>query len=298
VSVPLLTVVMPTRDRADILERTLDALAAQEGRREAMDLVCVDDGSVDGTPEVLQRRLPLLPFRARAIRGEGSGPARARNLGIAAATADLVAFLGDDTFPEPSWLEAHLAAHARDPGHIVLGDVRWHPECGDDPFLHFLAPRGVQFDYGDLSNPEDLGYDKFFTSNLSLPRVPLAEERFDERFPYAAFEDTELGWRLARRGMRIRYEPRAVVHHLHRYDLRGFMGRMETVGRAAQVLSAVRPELAAKVRPRWPAVQRVAGWMAAPLPGDLLPLSIRRLRWRAMLGGAFCRGYAAGRPRG
>lgn len=293
-SAPLLSVVIPTRDRVDVLARTLDHLAALDGPRDRVELVCVDDGSRDRTAAFLGERLPSMPFPSRALAGTGSGPARARNLGIDAATGDLVAFLGDDTMPERGWLVAHLEAHRRDPGHIVLGDVRWHPDCGDDPFLDFLAPRGLQFDYGDLHDPEDLGHDRFFTSNLSLPRGPLSEERFDERFPFAAFEDIELGWRLGKRGMRVRYEGRAVVHHLHLYDLRGFTRRMETVGRAARHLQRVCPELGAMKTPRWPAVQRLAGAVAAPVPDAVLPPALRRLRWRAVLGGAFCRGYAAG----
>ncbi len=295
---PLLSIIVPTRDRAPLLLRTLDALARLRGPLDRVELVAVDDGSRDSTARVLAERLPSLPFPARALTGEGRGPARARNRGIDAATGDLVAFLGDDTFPEEGWLEAHLAAHGRRPGHIVLGDIRWHPECGEDPFLEFLAPRGPQFDYGDLSDPEDLGYGRFFTANLSLRRGPLAEERFDERFPAAAFEDVELGWRLERRGMRIGYEPAAVVLHLHRYDLAGFARRMEAAGRSARLLAAVRPEIAPRIRPRWPAVQRAAGAVARVVPGGLVPPPFRRLRWRAVLGAAFCRGFAAGGDRG
>jgi glycosyltransferase involved in cell wall biosynthesis len=289
---------MPTRDRAQVLERTLGAMARVRGPLDRVELVAVDDGSRDGTPGVLAGVLPGLPFPARSLRAAGRGPAAARNLGIDAARGDLVAFLGDDTMPEPGWLEAHLAAHARRPGHAVLGEVRWHPELGRDPFLDFLAPRGPQFDYGDLRDPGDLGFARFFTSNLSLPRAALAEERFDERFPAAAFEDVELGWRLERRGLRIGYEPGAVVLHLHRYDPAGFARRMEGAGRSARTMARIRPELEEHARPRWPAVQRAAGALLGPLPEAAFPGGLRRLRWRAVLGAAFCRGWAAGGDRG
>lgn len=287
------TVVLPTRDRCGVLARTLEALAAQRGAGEGLDLVVVDDGSVDGTPAVLRDLLPRLPFPARALRGEGRGPAAARNRALAEARGGLLLFLGDDMIPAPGWLEAHRAAQVRLPGRAVVGEIRWHPDLGEDPFLAFLAPRGPQFDYGEMRDPGDLGYARLFASNLSLARASLGEERFDERFPFA-LEERELGWRLARRGVKVAYEPGALVHHLHRVTLRSYERRMEGTGRSARILERVQPLLGPEVRPRLPALQRVAGALLARVPDGALPARLRRLRWRAVLGAAFCRGYAAG----
>lgn len=291
---PPFSIVIPTRDRAAILARTLDALAAVRGAPGGAELVVVDDGSRDGTADLLAERLPRLPFPARALRAGGGGAAAARNRGIEEARGRIVAFLGDDTLPEEGWLEGHRAAHALRPGHAVLGAVDWHPECGRDPLLSFLAPRGPWLDTGPLDDPSDLGPDRFFACNLSLPRERLLEERFDEGFPGAAGEDRELGWRLHRRGVRLAFSPAARVLHLHPLDLAAFARRMEDAGRAARRMAALHPDMAARVRPRRVALQRAAGAALGALPEGAVPAPLRRLRWRAVLGAAYGRGWMAG----
>ena len=206
----------------------------------------------------------------------------------------LVAFLGDDTLPEPGWLEGHLAAHARRPGHAVLGAVSWHPEAGGGPLLDFLAPRGPQMDVGPLEDPSDLGPHRFFSCNLSLPRSLLLAERFDEGFPEAAGEDRELGWRLHGRGVRVAFAPDARVLHLHSHDLGSFARRMEAAGRAARRMAALHPGAAPDLAPRRAALQRAAGAALSLLPDGAVPPPLRRLRWRAVLGAAYLRGWCGG----
>ena len=291
---PALAVVTPTRDRAAVLSRTLSALEAVRGAGAAAELVVVDDGSRDGTAELLAEVLPSFPFPARSLRAGGRGPAAARNLGVDGAGGALVAFLGDDTLPEPGWLEGHLAAHARRPGHAVLGAVSWHPEAGGGPLLDFLAPRGPQMDVGPLEDPSDLGPHRFFSCNLSLPRSLLLAERFDEGFPEAAGEDRELGWRLHGRGVRVAFAPDARVLHLHSHDLGSFARRMEAAGRAARRMAALHPGAAPDLAPRRAALQRAAGAALSLLPDGAVPPPLRRLRWRAVLGAAYLRGWCGG----
>src|SRR5215217_7959790 len=84
------TVVVPTRGRAAYLEVTLDSLRRQRTRT-AHELLVVDDGATDATPEVAER------FGARLVRhGEQRSLNAARNSGIRAAAADLIAFVDDD----------------------------------------------------------------------------------------------------------------------------------------------------------------------------------------------------------
>ena len=294
----LLSVVIPTRDREGILSRTLDALSRVRGAAGRMEAVLVDDGSRDGTARLLAERLPSLPFPARDVAGEGRGPAAARNLGVREAHGTLVAFLGDDTLPVEGWLDGHLAAHARHPGHAVLGDIRWHPEAQGGAFLDFLSPRGPQFDFGDLADPLDLGPDRFFAANLSLDRRTALEDPFDERFAAAAGEDIEWGGRLHRRGVRLAFAAEAAVLHLHGHDLASFTRRMEAAGRAGRLLGEIRPEKRESVTPRRVAMQKAAAAILGSLPAWAVPPGLRRRRWRAVLGAAYCRGFEEGGARG
>lgn len=237
------SVVVPTHDRMDVLPEVLDALEGQRGAP-PFEIVVVDDGSGDETRELLAARRFAVP--ARVLRQENRGPAAARNAGVRIAAAPRVAFLGDDTVPTPGWLAAHAEAHeSRDGGPelAVIGYTRWHPRVRTTPFLSYINEYGLQFGYRLIEDPEDVPFNFFYTSNLSLSRERLLAEPFDERFPYAAWEDIEVSYRLSQAGQRLVYEPRAVVLHDHPTTLERFCARQEKAGYSATVFYRLHPEL-------------------------------------------------------
>lgn len=240
---PDYSVVIPTYNRMDTLPEVLDALDAQEGAPD-FELIVVDDGSDDGTWSFLEGRRSHVP--TTKLRQENAGPARARNWGVERASGDRVAFLGDDTVPQRGWLRAHAEA-ARSPGEhsllAVIGYTAWHPRMRLTPFLRYINEFGLQFGYALIDDPEDVPFNFFYTSNLSLPRQALLEEPFDLGFPYPAWEDIELAYRLEKKGMRLLYRPEARVLHDHPTDLRRFMGRQEKAGYSAVVFHQLHPEL-------------------------------------------------------
>jgi glycosyltransferase involved in cell wall biosynthesis len=238
------SVVLPTHDRLDVLPEVLDAVEAQRGAP-PFEVVVVDDGSTDGTRELLAERRFAVP--ARVLCQENRGPAVARNAGVSAASGDRVAFLGDDTVPALGWLAAHAAAHERAGGGselAVIGYTRWHRRMRVTPFLRYINEYGLQFGYRLIEDPSNVPFNFFYTSNLSLWRRRLLDEPFDEGFPYAAWEDTELSYRLFASGQRLVYEPGAVVEHDHPTTLERFCARQERAGYSAVVFYRRHPELA------------------------------------------------------
>ncbi|HXU44563.1 MAG TPA: glycosyltransferase [Thermoanaerobaculia bacterium] len=235
---------IPTHNRMDVLPEVLAAVEAQVGAPE-LEVVVVDDGSSDGTAEFLAGRSHKVPLRV--LRQDNSGPAGARNAGVAAAVGGWVAFLGDDTVPAPGWLAAHARAHRRRaeaPRVAVLGYTGWHSRMRLNPFLRYINEHGLQFGYALIEDPEDVPFNFFYTSNVSLPRELLLAEPFDLRFPYAAWEDIEVAYRMTRRqGMRMVYEPAATVAHDHPTDLERFAARQERAGYCAVVFYRLHPEL-------------------------------------------------------
>jgi glycosyltransferase involved in cell wall biosynthesis len=112
---PALTVVVPTRGRAAYLEVTLDSLRRQRTRI-PHEILVVDDGAADATPEIAER------FGARLVRhGERRNLNVARNTGAREASADLIAFLDDDVFVPPGWLEALVEGAGRYPDAEAFG---------------------------------------------------------------------------------------------------------------------------------------------------------------------------------
>jgi hypothetical protein len=95
--------VIPTRDRAGMLATAIASVLAQDVA--GVELVVVDDGSVDGTEELLVRRFPQL----RRLRLPGLGPGPARNAGVAAAEGDVIMFLDSDDL----WTSDHAGRLCR-----------------------------------------------------------------------------------------------------------------------------------------------------------------------------------------
>jgi glycosyltransferase involved in cell wall biosynthesis len=107
VSEAAVAVIVPTRNRADYLETTLRSLAAQEVAG-AFDVIVVDNGSSDHTWRVAER------WQATYVRHDAAvGINAARNAGVRASPAPLLAFLDDDVYAPPGWLAALLAGTAR-----------------------------------------------------------------------------------------------------------------------------------------------------------------------------------------
>lgn len=241
---PEFSVVIPTHDRLEVLAEVLQALEFQQGPP-PFEVVVVDDGSTDGTADWLRSRSFRVPVRT--VHQKNHGPAAARNTGVAAASGRWVAFLGDDTVPDAGWLRTHREAHRSrgdDPRLAVLGYTRWHPRMRTTPFLRYINEHGLQFGYALIRDPEDVPFNFFYTSNVSLPRDLLLAETFDLRFPYPAWEDIELSYRLTRRrGLRLVYEPGAQVAHDHPTDLVRFAARQEKAGYCAVVFYRLHPEL-------------------------------------------------------
>jgi GT2 family glycosyltransferase len=241
---PRASVVIPTFNRCQTLTSVLEALASQvEGRPLAVEAVVVDDGSTDGTWPTLRAWRGGLPLVA--LRQENAGPARARNRGTAAASGEIVLFLGDDTIPQPGWLEHHLEEHRihRRASLAVLGYTSF-PALDDTPFLRWINEFGAQFGYLLIERGDQLPFNFFYTSNISLPRRVLLDlGGFREDFPAAAWEDTELAYRAVASGLRLLYQPRARVEHRHRILPRTFRRRQRTAGRSAAIFAALHPEL-------------------------------------------------------
>ena len=237
------SVVVPTFNRMDVLPEVLEALESQR-QAPPYEILVIDDGSSDGTADFLAGRAFRVP--ARVVSQANAGPARARNAGVELARGQRVAFLGDDTVPSDGWLAAHARAWKERGGGedlAVIGYTGWHPRMTLNPFLRYINEYGLQFGYALIDDPENVPFNFFYTSNLSLSRQWLVAEPFDLRFPYAAWEDIELSYRLFKRGLRLVYAAEATVAHDHPTDIVRFMNRQEKAGYSAIVFYALHPEL-------------------------------------------------------
>ncbi len=205
-----LSALLTTHNRAHLLPRVLEGLAAQTLDRDRFEIIVIDDGSTDDTPRVLaawQDRLRLRIFRQRQ-----AGLAAAKNLGVFAATAPILVFLDDDDVATPGLFVAHLAAHLAMPAPevAVLGLTTLDPEIRDLPVMRHVTEVGCQlFSYGWMQRGQVLDHTGFWGGRSSVKRGLLVRHGvFHPDFTFGC-EDIELGFRLRRHGLSVRFEPRA-----------------------------------------------------------------------------------------
>lgn len=198
----LVSVVVPTRGRPHLLNRCLRALVNQRMDPSCYEIIVVDAGRDESTYQVVMRWIaqtlgcgPLIGYLASP---GPHGPAATRNKGWRAACGDVVAFTDDDTVPDRDWLLNGLMAFEKGVQAVSGRIVTPLPE----------RPTDYELDAKSLERAE------FVTANcFCLKHVLLAIGGFDERFPFAWREDTDLHFRLLRLGARIVHAPDAIVVH-------------------------------------------------------------------------------------
>jgi len=260
-----LSVVIATRDRPELLRRSLAALLTQDFDPTAYEIVVVDDGTdprTRQTVEQLQEQthgLPALRYLAPAAH---RGPAAARNRGWRAASGEVIAFTDDDTIANPAWLAEGMRALTPDVAAVAGRIVVPLPQ----------RPTDYERDAAQLQHAE------FATANCFVRRSDLAAlEGFDERFTSAWREDSDLHFRLLECSLPVKRVDTAVVVHPVRPAGWGVSLRQQRKVLFDALLYRKHPELyrrRIRARPRWgyyaivgllaaAAVAALAGWSTA-----------------------------------
>lgn len=239
---PTFSIVISTYNCKDILKKCFNALFNQTYPQSDYEVIVIDDGSMDGTEGLMKSMIDESPVILRYFSQENKGPATARNIGIRNANGKIILFIGDDIIASSTLLEEHLKWHKLYPNDniAVLGYVTWSPEIEIIPFMKWLENGGPQFAFWQIKDKTEVdAQDYFYTSNISLKKKFLLENNgfFDEEFPYPAFEDIELGYRLKKKGMILKYNKDAIAYHYHYTSLRDACLRMIRVGYSSQILA-------------------------------------------------------------
>ena len=229
-----LSVIIPTYNRQEKLAQALEALFGQQGLEDiAWEIIIIDDGSTDGTGDAVKELSGESPVPLTYSYQENSGPAAARNQGIRTARAPLVLMIGDDILATPTLLTKHISAHRRYPylQDAILGLVEWAPSLNITPFMRWWIEN--RFRFGALqAGKGEPRFSFFFTCNISVKREFLLNHGlFDESFRTAAYEDTELAYRLDQAGLKIHFVSQATAYHDHPVTLQDASRRMENIGR-------------------------------------------------------------------
>ena len=203
------SVVIPTYNRRPILEKCLLALEQQQACPliDRYEVVVVDDGSTDGTPDWLRQNATRFPH-VRLIEQSHGGPAEGRNRGVDHAQGDVIVFIDSDLVVTDSFLSCHA-------GSLVSS---W-AERGDRLcFTYGAVVNTANFEQptAERHKLRDLSWAYFATGNVAIDKEVLQRAGlFDTGFRLYGWEDLELGERLRRMGVKLIKCPAAVGYHWH-----------------------------------------------------------------------------------
>jgi len=239
------SVVIPTRNRADYLEVALASVLAQQ-TDEPFEILVVDDGSTDATARVVEKA-----GVARVHHPSPRGLNAARNAGIAATSAPLISFVDDDVRAPAGWLDAVLAGARKLDWAEALGGPIWAS-------LEGPAPRSCGRESAPITTldlgPRDHETDFAWGANLAVRRSAIDRVGgFDDSLPIYGDEEEWL-LRLHADGGRVAYVAGAGLEHRRVGDdarLRALARAEYGRGRAARVSNrrrGIEPSLPRELR--------------------------------------------------
>ena len=249
----LISVVIPTHNKCEVLFQTLQRLQAQTLSPELYEIIVVGNNCTDNTEQVVKgmyRGSVDIHYVLEMREGRGA----ARNAGIYVARAGIILFIDDDIFVEPTHLEQHLTYHNGTPLAVMgrVWDVSKYP-WGLGKYMLEKQFAGVWAFLDPTIDLENVPGLYVATGNLSVSRSALEliamqnlhEDRilyFDESL--LSRQDADLGVRLQSKGVRIKVARDIWSGHNHPRNWRGLQERSQRSGYWARIMMQKYPELA------------------------------------------------------
>ncbi len=201
-----LTVIIFPRDQTENLRLCLAALDAQTLALRQWDILVTGPAHPDD-PVAQIVRFHDGPVKCRFLRcDDDAPPAAARNNAIHAARGETILFMEPDVLPAPDLVERHIQAHEKSPPSAVVGQVEWTPSTPAEMLRQWNDKQQVW----DIRHPRDAGFRHFNLLNSSVRRQDLLDARgFDENYAHEGWDDLDLALRLEKKGLAVRYEPKA-----------------------------------------------------------------------------------------
>jgi GT2 family glycosyltransferase len=219
----LISVIVPTRNRAAQLEQCVSALGGAAKPRCGLEILVVDNGSTDATKTVIQTFALTASVRVKYVECPKPGGSAARNAGIAASAGDWLVFIDDDCYVEPQYFVNFSAFIERQqqPGSIGAeiaygsGQIHRYREEDDIRIANLYFDEICEFPkHSVLTAGSVQGANMFFKREI-FDRAGGFDERLGAGTPFVC-EDVEMAARASLAGYVGGQVPAFTVHHDHR----------------------------------------------------------------------------------
>jgi glucosyl-dolichyl phosphate glucuronosyltransferase len=217
----LLSVIIPTLNRGNYVSDLLDSLAKTDPSNFEWEVIVVDNGSIDNTAKIVLQKQQALPIKIRYVLETRPGLHEGRHRGTMEAAGEYLAYLDDDMIVSPTWLQGIRMIEEKE-ADAVVGRIlpKWVESPPD--WLKHMCKSGVfgylgLLDLGDTPRPTD----KFFGGNLfTLKSTIIQHGGFhpdgipEAKILYRGDGETGLWMKMQAAGMRLLYDPAALVYHI------------------------------------------------------------------------------------
>jgi len=253
---PLISVIVPVYNRAQDLKKTLESIKKQTFRD--FELIVIDDASSDSSAETAEQ------FADNVIVNDSNkGPAYSRNRGIEHAKGEYIACIDSDCTASDDWLQTVHREFSDPETDALMGNTSIPPSTFLGNSIACLGyPGGANAGFENMWPVDEHGYTDHITSCNFAARKHVFDKHgmFDETFPMAGGEDSELSVRWSGNGVKIRYCPDMKVYHKPITSLKYFMSWMIHRGRCGyhlkKKIGSIKGFLRLRIRSSWRIIQK------------------------------------------
>ncbi len=207
----LATVVIPAFNSEETIGKCLNSVLRQK-EPGSFEVIVVDDGSTDKTAEIVKK------FRkVRLIQQKNSGPATARNNGVKQARGDVIVFTDDDCIAEQGWLKEMLTPFK----DKSVSGVQGAYASMQKEFMARFSQMEIEYRYEKMKKQKFIDFIGSYSAAYRKKDF-LEVNGFDSRFKIASGEDPDFSFKLAEKGKKLVFNPKAVVFHKHPVSPAGY----------------------------------------------------------------------------
>ncbi len=217
---PSVTVILPVLNGAETLGDTLAALGSQVGAPKQVEVLVIDNGSTDGTQEIVRK------FPVTLLHEPMRGPSRARNCGLKAATGEILVCLDADTLPTRRWLRELIRPFEDEAVVLVGGEIlSFQPKTASE---RYIDASGI---FRPRHHVEEKRFPFVVGMNMAV-RTEAARAVGGWRTAFLYGEDVDISHRILQKyPASLRYAEKALMFHRNRTTIRGLGRQARGYGR-------------------------------------------------------------------
>jgi glycosyltransferase involved in cell wall biosynthesis len=228
-----ISIVIPTKNRAQLLELCLTSLANQTIIPD--EVIIIDNNSTDHTKLVIKKLSSTLSI-IRCVSKKNNYPGL-YNLGINKAQGNIIACLDDDCWVEESWVENIISAQKKHPKSVIQGRIISYPQ--NNTYARIMAQHYKHWLETHFLSDKTLSV--LDTKNVSFPKKIIKNNLFATNLQLGS-HDIELGKRLVSQNINIYYQENVIAHHKERTTFKDFISQHWRIAQSEARLNQYLPK--------------------------------------------------------